>query len=320
MRPNKAWASWLVAALLAGGAWVFVRIYLYSSESGSVFPRYSSLRSDPVGAKALHDSLAALPGLTVRRWFKPLGELKGDDAVVFFLGDQSARWFELTGRDLTAIEDRMNKGLRLVVALQPSREKPSREASLVEKRWKFKIQRGRTIEIPRGKGSIVFLPDSFPFSNEALRDRRQSELIASAIGTYRNIVFDEFHLGTVQTGSIGALLRHFHLEPAAGVLILLGLLFVWRSTSSFVPPPRQDAASAIAGRDSTAALTSLLRRGVPPGQLPATALELWRKSVPMQPAVSAAQRAGVETELSNPNLKDLPGLWNRIHRVLHTRT
>ncbi len=366
---EASWAAWLVAALLGGGGWIFAHIYLVSVETGSVFPRYSSLRSDPVGAKALYDSLAELPGFRVRRWFKPVDELKDADAVVLMLNEPAQPWVIASQKSLTEMEERAQRGLRLVYALNAGYLRIPPGPLLLQSRWRLALdppgeksgglsfrvldsswkvlreEKGKAAAVERawGKGSIVLVARSFPFSNQSLRDHRETALLAGALGDRRNIVFDEYHLGTEQTGSVGTLLRHFHLEAAAGVLALFGLLFAWRNSSSFLPPaqtPAQTDGGVVVGRDSTVAMTSLIRRSVPAGALPSTALELWRKSAALQPGMSLELRKRVEEELANSRADDrsltaaarkrrddgkrrdddIPALWRRIHLILTQRT
>ena len=54
--------------------------------SGSVYPEYSSLRSDPDGAKLLYDSLARLPGITVDRSFMSLAGSSETKAAILEAG------------------------------------------------------------------------------------------------------------------------------------------------------------------------------------------------------------------------------------------
>lgn len=68
------------------------KLLLLRFESGEVYPQYSSLRADPLGTKALFESLDNLKKLKVSRNYEPLSKLKGDlSATVFFGGlyDQS---------------------------------------------------------------------------------------------------------------------------------------------------------------------------------------------------------------------------------------
>lgn len=76
----------VLVILVAGLAWLFHLRFL----AGDIYPPYSSLRYDPLGARAFYESLESCPGLTVSRNYKPIEEteLSGDTAVMY-LGDSS---------------------------------------------------------------------------------------------------------------------------------------------------------------------------------------------------------------------------------------
>ena len=75
-----------VAALLAAGFFAgAARLFTLRFESGDIYPPYSSLRADPLGAMALYESLAALPGASAARHMKPL-ESAPAGGVVFYTG------------------------------------------------------------------------------------------------------------------------------------------------------------------------------------------------------------------------------------------
>jgi len=57
----------LLSALFAAG---LARLFMLRFEKGDVYPPYSTLRTDPLGAKAYYDSLAEIPGLDVRRNYR----------------------------------------------------------------------------------------------------------------------------------------------------------------------------------------------------------------------------------------------------------
>lgn len=60
-------------------------------QSGDVYPPYSSFRTDPLGTRALYESLASLPELEVRRNFDPLARLEvSSDTLLLMLGGE--RW------------------------------------------------------------------------------------------------------------------------------------------------------------------------------------------------------------------------------------
>lgn len=68
----------------------------------------------------------------------------------------------------------------------------------LDKAWRVIYARGAEavlIERAYGRGSVVVATDTFFASNEALRDERQSGLLAWLIGPSRRVIFDETHLG-----------------------------------------------------------------------------------------------------------------------------
>jgi len=148
------------------------------------------------------------------------------------------------------------------------------------------------IERTFGKGTIVLAADTFPLSNEGLREARNPEQIAKLIGPAHRIIFDETHFGVVETGSVTQLMRRYRLQGAIAILIVVAALFLWRSASSLLPPresgdPDGRAASgaaqdAVAGRDSLEGLTALLHRGVSKKELLDTCFSEWMKSAPRQ--------------------------------------
>lgn len=62
-----------LAGLLCAG---LARLFVLRYESGDVFAEYSTLRADPLGAKAIHDALDDISGVEVSRNFKPLQKLQ----------------------------------------------------------------------------------------------------------------------------------------------------------------------------------------------------------------------------------------------------
>ena len=132
-----------------------------------------------------------------------------------------------------------------------------------------------------GRGQMVLISDSYLFSNEALRRDRQAAFLAWTAGTDRHrLVFDEAHLGSIRQEGIMTLVRRYRL---AGFL-LAGLaavaLYIWRNATSLEPrrADGHDGDGAQAGLGSGAALTTLLRRSVPPALLPQTCWNEWLKS------------------------------------------
>jgi hypothetical protein len=106
-------------ALVAG----LGHLFLMRFRTGDVYPPYSSLRTDPLGTRALYDSLAELPGLTVERNFQPLERGRfGTNTVVLFLGDTvsfSPNDDRLAASTVAWMNRFLRSGGRLVITLQP---------------------------------------------------------------------------------------------------------------------------------------------------------------------------------------------------------
>src|SRR5213075_1763299 len=117
-----------------------------------------------------------------------------------------------------------------------------------------------------GSGSLVLSADSFFVSNDALRNERHPKLLAWLAAPNTTVLFDETHLGVLETPGLAALVRKYRLHGLVVGLALLAGLFVWKNTTSFVPAYDEDIVEtrndAVAGRDSAAGFVNLLRRGI----------------------------------------------------------
>jgi hypothetical protein len=102
--------------------------------AGDLFPEYSSLRADPRGTRALHDSLARLPRLTVDREMKSLERIaaRPNRTVIIAglavlhppkLAGASERgrdvWGEITWPEFDALDATVRSGGRVVITLRP---------------------------------------------------------------------------------------------------------------------------------------------------------------------------------------------------------
>ncbi|BDC52521.1 hypothetical protein F183_A48360 [Bryobacterales bacterium F-183] len=101
--------------------WAVVSIILVPIESGDAYPRYSSLRPDPFGAKVLYESLAAMPGVTVERSYRDLLLLPLRPApTVLVLGGMAPTWISAPENVVKRWEAIASRGARLVFVFQPS--------------------------------------------------------------------------------------------------------------------------------------------------------------------------------------------------------
>ena len=149
------------------------------------------------------------------------------------------------------------------------------------------VNRGRPviIERPYGRGTIVLVADSYFFSNEALREAPQSDLLAWLVGPpaepYRRVIFDEAHLGVYSQPGVASLMKQYRLHGLLAGIFVLAVLFIWKNALPLAQPTPQaageDERQALAGRDSTAGLVSLLKRNVSENQVVSLCVDEWKK-------------------------------------------
>ena len=106
-------AALAVVALLFVLGWGVVELFNLRHERGDVYPPYSTLRADPLGAKAIYDTFAGMPGFQVTRNFRPLVRLKPEEPVTLVYAgvDFRARWAE---DELAEFESLLTTGTRAV--------------------------------------------------------------------------------------------------------------------------------------------------------------------------------------------------------------
>jgi hypothetical protein len=276
-------------------------------ETGSAYPEYSTLRSDPVGTMALYESLSKV--MHVERLYKSrMSSDPGPGTTIFVLGVDPVGWSQVKSETLKEYEDLTKRGARLVIAFLPVSQPWAKDKELhaVERLWHIhfdfrdlptdpgEVPKETALEIKagpewqafgdsgverkQGAGTVVLLANSYPLSNEGLRDDRDSDLIVELAGPAKEIVFDENHFGVVETGSVVKLMRKYRLEGALGVLVLVAGLFLWRSASSLLPSRAPRPEQAVMGRDSLEGMTALLRRGIAERDLVRICVEEWKKT------------------------------------------
>jgi hypothetical protein len=297
-----------IVVIILALAWGLEQVVSGPLETGAVYPEYSSLRSDPMGSMALYESLAKV--VNVDRLFKNRAQSDpGKGTTIFVLGIDPVGWSVLEEKSLQEYEDLTAKGARLVIAFLPAEKSWFEEkARPVEKLWDVRFTYKEThaelgeiphqtglklvggkewttidegsnaLERPLGAGSVVLISDSYPLSNEGLREVHDAVLIAKLAGPAKDIIFDENHFGVAETGSIAKLMRKYHLEGALGILALVAGLFLWRSASSLLPSRAPQTEKAVTGRDSLEGMTALLRRGIAEKDVVRICYDEWRKT------------------------------------------
>jgi hypothetical protein len=122
-------AALLAAIALLLGAGI-VRLLDLRYAAGDVYPPYSSLRSDPVGARVLHDALLLMPGLEVARRLTPLADLdRGADTTVLILGVDHGSLAFRSAPAARVLPSLAARGARVVLTLAPVARTAADEAS-----------------------------------------------------------------------------------------------------------------------------------------------------------------------------------------------
>ncbi|MGE5842928.1 MAG: hypothetical protein ACM335_11650, partial [Deltaproteobacteria bacterium] len=89
-------------------------------EKGDVYPRYSSYRSDPLGAKAFYEGLGLLPGMEAVRNIEPLQKASGlSETTLFLFGLEASRFSAMPQASAEALEEAAFGGGRVVITFVP---------------------------------------------------------------------------------------------------------------------------------------------------------------------------------------------------------
>ena len=128
-----------LALLLGFGlfAWGLVELFDLRFAQGDVYPPYSTLRNDPLGAAAFYEALDGQPGVRTERNLRPLDKLGKPPAVlyghaptpaaertgrltVFYLGADAYAWpIGLDKPGANRLEELLNEGDRVVLTFLP---------------------------------------------------------------------------------------------------------------------------------------------------------------------------------------------------------
>jgi len=325
-----------VLLFVVAGVFLAGAIYMLNVEfdTGDLYPEYSTLRTDPRGARLIYDSLAQIPGVTVARNYTPLENLDDPHSSILLLGLPHS--FE-SADQLKLYERLATRGARVIGAFAPPWTFRGREAlpshkalSPLGKEWGVELgtdehlkrtngqyfsraenwqpveyEEGKLTAIERrfGEGAIVLLASSEDFTNESAIRMDRLDAVTTILGEPKRIVFDEAHLGIAETGSVVGLARRFRLSGMAFGLAICAALFIWRNAAAFPPPGPARSSGSFSGRTSRAGLLTLLHRHIPKSALLTTCWQQWlstnRRSVPEQRLNRAAAVA------ANPDAEPL---------------
>lgn len=122
---NKPLASLVLAGCAIGLLVGLVKLFNLRMEAGDIYPPYSSLRADPLGAMAFYESLERLPAVSIARDYRPVNELPAPRGTTYLhVGAEAADWELLPEELQNQIESFTSGGGRLVVTFSPQTSRP----------------------------------------------------------------------------------------------------------------------------------------------------------------------------------------------------
>ncbi len=145
----------IAAAALALAALFFygvAQLFVLRYEKGDVYPAYSTLRTDPLGAKGIYEALDRLPELTASRNFAPLPRLQPAAPITLvYAGVTHRAYWE--SRELSTFNALVLGGTRAVFAFAPMESAPvSAEDKRADEEAREKKQAARAAKKkPQGK-------------------------------------------------------------------------------------------------------------------------------------------------------------------------
>jgi len=115
-RVITGFAALFLAVATAAGV---VHLLQLRFEHGDVYPAYSTLRADPLGAKVFYQALEATPGVSVSRSYQEMQQLKlAQPVTLIFAGaPRDVRW---QADELQAFDEIVSAGTRAVFAFTQS--------------------------------------------------------------------------------------------------------------------------------------------------------------------------------------------------------
>src|SRR5690348_11044581 len=124
MRTNRGLAVLIGLLLVVFAAGVF-RLFKLRFAAGDVYPPYSSLRADPLGCRALYESIEGLPDFTAQRNFQPIAKLTDTTPrTILILGCEQRELERVPKTESKELDALLWSGHRLVISLLPTSTNP----------------------------------------------------------------------------------------------------------------------------------------------------------------------------------------------------
>lgn len=156
----------LLLLLLVGAVMVaFYAVIHLRLERGDAYPPGSSFRADPLGGKALFESLESISGIEVQRNFERLSDVEfGDDTVIIMAAAGRYDLLELESDAVRPLRDSIAQGARLVVAMKYRKSYDSwdEEEGFVDSEVDEEEEAGESEELEESDESIDSEDESDP--------------------------------------------------------------------------------------------------------------------------------------------------------------
>ena len=256
--------SAVLAALVFTGAAMLGEAWRTSAN----YPEYSSLNDSPFGVSALYRTLGE--SRKTSRLYDVYDKIPPENTTLLQLGT----WIPFDGEPAKKSRERefAEAGGRLVQAASDHTNRLSKISERTTNVWTTVHSAAGVpliIERKLGAGTHVICSQSAFLSNEALANRRRTDLILRVIGDSRNVVFDETVRGVVERRNVAWLLRRHGLFGIVGVFLCVAALALWRGLCPMLErgkSKRLPAADEPSPAERESPLAQLLRSQLTPAQ------------------------------------------------------
>jgi hypothetical protein len=128
-----------------------------------------------------------------------------------------------------------------------------------------------------GRGTIIVSATSYFISNEAMLKKPSVKLLSWLIGDRHRVIFNELIHDQANRHNIAWLVGKYRLSILLFNLLLVIVLFIWKSFFSTVNYQQEEYQAGSVHLSSTFGLAKLLRKNISPRKLLTTCLTEWRK-------------------------------------------
>ena len=307
--PNLKTA--ILASLACGGLILMIALVSSDPVSDALQRRPSTFFTDQTGTRAVY--LVAgevLP--SVEQWRRPLTDLVESGAeeggTLIVMGPSTP----LTPSEAIALDTWVVSGGQLILATGagwPVRSVTEGEAAgdYLDRYGIDRIELAEggdplasAVTETAGSGQIVYIPDSYAFSNRSLEDPDKAVWLAGICARWEGgVLFDEYHHGFGQRRGLAVLIGVFLVSPwglACLQLVLAGIVYILGTKRRFGKPVEELPVERTAPTETVEALGSLLEA--------ARARVLAARTIQQYLNVQLSGLLGYRVDVSDPEIRE----------------